>query len=376
MKWNDFEALKTPFFLIDCDELLLHMERFQKRCSLLNIKPLLSIKGFPLASVFGLISPFLSGVSAASPFEALLGKRLGKEVHIHAPAYKEEDFNSISKCCDHIVFNSLNQWKQYQGKIGTTNNSISCGLRINPEFSEIEIEKYNPCLPYSRFGVTVDKLLHENINGIEGFHMHVMCDQGANTLVRVIEAVTQKFGDYFPQLRWINLGGGHQLSSPEYKSELLIKPMLALTSNLDVYVEPCESIVTSSGYLVSTVMDIVDNGKKTVILDTSAICHMPDVLDMPYRPDLVYPSDLPNGTYRYLFAGISCLPGDIIGEYSFDHPLSIGEKVVFSDMGAYTFAKESYFNGINFPSIVLYSKHDGLRIVKSFGYKDYESQYL
>lgn len=376
---NSFwERVPSPCYLIDLDELYSNLGLLQNRCNDLGIRPLLAIKGFPLALLFRDIAPYVHGISASSPFEAKLGKNMGKEIHIHAPAYKPEDICNLMQLCDHVVFNSIGQWDSFRSLAEKYAGSVSCGIRINPEYSEVETDKYNPCLPYSRFGVTSNLISLDKISGIEGFHTHVMCDQGAKTLSDVIDVVVNRFGNYFPQIKWINFGGGHKIADPDYEVDLIKDQIARLTSNygLKVYIEPCEGIVTSSGYLICSVLDIVENGKKTAILDTSALCHMPDVLDMPYQPDIVFPNVCKEADYSYILAGISCLPGDIIGEYSFESPLHIGDRIVFSDMGAYTFARENYFNGINFPSISIFSQDKGLRVVKKYLYENYEQIYL
>lgn len=379
MDWNkiDISKLPSPCYIINCDILKHNLGLMQKRCELLNIKPLLAVKGFPLALLFQNIAPFLCGASASSLFEARIGEYIGKEVHIHAPAYRTDEIAEIFTRCDHIVFNSITQWEKYKDTALQYANHASFGIRINPEYSEIAVDKYNPCLPYSRFGVKKANMDINRLTGIEGFHVHVMCDQGAETLARVIDTVINKFGSILPNLSWINLGGGHQLADDDYHFELLQEPLSKLTVDygLSVYVEPCEAIVTGCGYLLATVLDIVINEKKTAILDTSAVCHMPDVLEMPYRPDIEYPANGDLKPHRYILSGVTCLAGDIIGEYQMANPLHTGDKIIFSDMGAYTFAKENYFNGINLPAIVLYSSEEGFRIVKEFSYQDYETKY-
>lgn len=343
----------------------------------MGIRPLLAIKGFPLAILFEDMAPYLYGISASGLFESRLGARMGKEVHIHAPAYRSEEMEEILERCSHIVFNSLGQWTQFRSLVDAGYWHPSIGLRINPEYSEVEVAKYNPCLPYSRFGVTRTALNCQDLSGIEGFHLHVMCDQDAGTFARVIEHTVDKFGDVLPQLSWINFGGGQRLANADYQIEFLQEPLSRLTSKygLKVYVEPCESLTTECGYLVSTVLDIVKNEKETAILDTSALCHMPDVLEMPYRPDILFPSSGNVGDYSYIFAGCSCMAGDVIGEYKLAAPLQVGARIVFSEMGAYTFARENYFNGINHPAVVFYNRTQGFQLVKQFDYQDYEQKY-
>lgn len=350
----------------------------KKNCDFLGISPLISIKGFPLALLFKEMAPFVNGLSASSLFEARLGEHLGKELHIHSPAYRKDEIKYVMQCCDHIVFNSFSQLAQFQSVLASTPMHPSIGLRINPGYSEIKIDKYNPCLPYSRFGVTLDALAYQSIEGIDGFHLHAMCDQDAETFARIINVFVDKFSSFLPRLSWINLGGGQRLADDNYVTISLQESISKLISQyrLKVYVEPCEAVITECGYLVTTVLDVVENKRLTAILDTSASCHMPDVLEMPYCPDIIHPFNDNYGKYNYILAGLSCLAGDIIGEYNFNSPIHIGDKIVFSEMGTYTFAKENYFNGINHPAIVLYDKANGFRIVKQFCYQDYENKFL
>lgn len=379
MDWDkvDFSKLPSPCYVIDCDKLNNNLGIMKNHCDSLGIKPLIAVKGFPLAILFSEMAPYVYGVSASSLFEAQLGKHMGKEIHIHAPAYRPDEITDVLNCCDHVVFNSFTQWNLYRGAIESSAKRPSVGLRINPEHSEVTVDKYNPCLPYSRFGVTQELLFHQNLIGIDGFHLHVMCDHDAAPFARALQNLASKFEPMLSQLSWINLGGGQRLANENYQIELIQEPISRLSKEfgLDVYVEPCEAVVTGSGYLISTVLDIVNNGKKTAILDTSALCHMPDVLEMPYRPNIEYPSDGNQGEYPYIFAGVSCLAGDIIGEYRLSTPLQTGDKIIFCDMGAYTFAKESYFNGINHPAIALYARPKGFVTVKKFSYKDYENKF-
>lgn len=380
MNWNniDFSKLPSPCYVINCDILKKNLQIMKKHCTILGLKPLIAVKGFPLALLYKEMAPYICGMSASSLFEAQLGKHLGKEIHIHTPAYRPDEIQEVLKQCDHVVFNSLSQWKRYQNILKKNTGNTSFGLRINPEYSEIDTPIYNPCLPYSRFGVTRETLCHQNIDDIDGFHLHVMYDQDAITFAHVIDNFIDKFGKYLPHLSWINFGGGQRLADDNYQINILQERISKLTTRfkLDVYVEPCEAIVTDCGYLVATVLDIVKNKKDTAILDVSVLCHMPDVSEMPYRPDLEFPLDVNHGSYNYYFAGVSCLANDIIGEYSFNTPLQIGDKIVFSEMGAYTFARENYFNGINHPAIVLYSQKNEFQIVKQFNYQDYEAKYF
>lgn len=373
----DLSQLPSPCYVINCDILKNNLRLMKKHCEYAGIKPLIAIKGFPLALIYSDISQYLEGASASSSYEVNIAQYIGKEIHVHAPAYRPDEIVDICSKCDHIVFNSISQWNRYKNSLNRKEKRISPGLRINPEYSEINTDMYNPCMPFSRFGVTKERIIRHDISGIEGFHFHALYDQGAETLIKIIDKVLNDFGRYFNNISWLNLGGGHQLADENYNIELLEKTVTRLKSEFgfEIYVEPCENIVTNCGYLVSTVLDIIDNKKQTAILDTSAICHMPGVLEMPYTPDIIFPAVSENGLHKYILAGNSCLAGDVIGEYSFSDPLQIGNKIVFSDMGAYTFSQECYFNGINIPAIVLYEQEKGFRIVKQFDYSRYESLY-
>lgn len=374
LRIDNIKSLPTPCYLIDYDYLLNNIKLAKKRCEVLNVKMLLSIKGFPLYSIFEDISPYFDGVSASSLFEAKAGQLMKKEVHIHSPVYSAIDFEEISSICDHIVFNSISQLKIYGPKI---DECKKIGLRINPEYSEVAIEKYNPCCEYSRFGVTQTNLCNNTLPEIGGLHMHTMCENEAESFARIINKTSNKFNKLFEKISWINFGGGQLITEPNYNLECLKQPINNLINNyrLKIYIEPCESLVSESGFLVATVLDIIDNGKLIAILDTSAVCHMPEILEMPYTPDIEYPTNSRDCKYPYIIAGNSCLAGDIIGEYFFENPLKIGDKIVFSEMGAYTFCKANYFNGINLPTIALYKNNSLFQILKQYNYENYKSIY-
>lgn len=344
---------------------------------------LLAQKAFSMFSEYPLITKFLSGTTASGLFEAKLGREeFGKEVHIYSPAYKEDEFDEIMKLSDHIVFNSIEQWIKYRDKVKAVDKHISCGLRINPEYSEVEVDLYNPCFQYSRFGVTIDKLRQaieddpHVLDGIEGFHFHAMCEQGAEVLERVFCVVEEKFSKYFKQLRWINFGGGHHITKPDYNVTLLENIILRVKNQygVDVYLEPGEAVAIDTGILVTTVLDFVENGMQIALLDTSAACHMPDVLEMPYRPEIIGASNPEEKVYTYRLSSATCLSGDVIGDYSFDHRLQIGERLAFCDMSHYSMVKNNTFNGINLPTIIRYNKKDGAIIVKRFGYDDFKER--
>ena len=374
----DFNACPTPCYIVDerlLEKNLQILHSVQKRtgCSIL-----LALKGFSMFSAFPLVGKYLKGVTASSLFEARLGReKMGKEVHIYAPAYIEEEFDEILRYCDHIVFNSFHQWDLFKDRVKNfSGRKIECGIRVNPEYSEIETPIYDPCYQNSRLGVTLSNFKPHELEGIEGIHFDTMCEQNSDTLERTIKVVDEKFGPYIKQMKWINMGGGHHITRPDYDIETLIRSILFFKEKygVDVYLEPGEAVALNTGYLAARVLDIVNNGMDIAILDTSAACHMPDVLEMPYRPNIIGAGKPNEKPYTYRLGGLTCLAGDVIGDYSFDCPLKAGDRLVFCDMAHYTMVKNNTFNGVNLPSIAVYNEKDGLKVIKKFGYHDYESR--
>ncbi|MBE6070623.1 MAG: carboxynorspermidine decarboxylase [Clostridium butyricum] len=378
MKDIDITKLPSPCYLVDerlIEKNLKILDYVQKKT---GAKIILATKAFSMFSTFPLIGKYLKGVTSSSLFEARLGyEEMGKEVHIFSPAYREDEFEEIMKYSDHIIFNSFNQWKLYKDRIKNyKDKNIECGIRINPEYSEIETDIYNPCSKNSRMGITLENFEEDEFEGIDGLHFHTMCEQGSDVLERTIKVVDEKFGKYIKKVKWINFGGGHHITRDGYNLEKLIDSILYIKNkyNVDVYLEPGEAIALNAGFLVSTVLDIMKNGMNIAILDTSAECHMPDVLAMPYRPHIIN-SGMPNEyKYTYRFGGPTCLAGDIIGDYSFKEPLKIGDKLVFCDMAIYSMVKNNTFNGINLPAIVKYSEEKGVEVIKEFGYEDFKNR--
>ena len=373
----DFTKEPTPSYVVDERLLIKNLEILKKVEEEAGCRILLATKAFSMYETFPLIAKYLSGVTSSSLHEARLGyEEMGKEVHIYAAAYKEEEFSEIMHYCNHIVFNSFNQWNKYKEKVKEAGKPISCGLRINPEYAEVETELYNPCAPKSRMGITLEHFQGEALEGIEGLHFHAMCEQNSDTLERILKVVEEKFGTYLHQMKWINFGGGHHITREDYDVEKLIKCIKHMkeTYDIEVYLEPGEAVALNTGYLVSTVLETLHNEIDIAILDTSAACHMPDVLEMPYRPQIIGGSQAEEKAYTYRLGSATCLSGDVIGDYSFDIPLKEGDRLVFCDMAHYTMVKNNTFNGINLPSIVLYSEKEGFKIVKSFGYEDFKSR--
>lgn len=368
-------SLPTPCYVID-EEVLCHnlailrdVEQ-QTGCHIL-----LAQKAFSAYHVYPLIAQYLSGTTASGLFEAQLAheEMPDRQVHVYAPAYKDEDFDRLLTICDHIVFNSFTQWKHFRPK-AQQHPEVSFGLRINPEYSEIETDIYNPCFEGSRLGITLDNFEEEELDGISGLHFHTLCEQGAETLERTLAVVEEKFGQYLPRMKWLNFGGGHHITKPDYNIPTLIRCIRHFQDRygLDIYLEPGEAVAINAGYLVCTVLDTLQNKRDLAIVDTSAACHMPDVLEMPYRPTIIgaeEPGVLP---YTYRLGAPTCLAGDVIGDYSFAQPLSVGDKLIFTDMAMYSMVKNNTFNGMPLPAIYLLPTDGQPKLLKTFGYEDFK----
>ncbi|MFD2617930.1 carboxynorspermidine decarboxylase [Terrilactibacillus laevilacticus] len=373
----DLNKLPSPCYLIDKRKLTINLETLNSVQERTGCHILLALKGFSMHSVFPLIGQYLKGVTSSSLFEARLGyEKMGKEVHAYSPAYVESDFDELLKYADHIVFNSFDQWNKYKDKVKMTSKQIECGIRVNPEYSEIDTPLYDPCYANSRLGVTLSNFRPDELEGLDGLHFHSMCEQNSDTLERTLKVVEEKFGQYIKRMKWLNLGGGHHITRKDYDIDKLVQSILYLKDKYDVeiYLEPGEAIALNTGYLVATVLDIVQNGMNIAILDTSATCHMPDVLEMPYRPEIIdagQPNELP---YTYRLGGLTCLAGDVIGDYSFKEPLKPGDKLIFCDMAHYTMVKNHMFNGVNLPSIVTYHDDEGIKVIRQFDFEDYSGR--
>lgn len=373
----DINKVPTPSFVVEEHLLRKNCEIIKSVMDRTGCEILLAQKAFSMYSTYPLLGNYLSGTTASSLFEAKLGyEEMGKEVHIFAPAYREDEIDEIISLCDHIVFNSITQWEKYKGKIAASEKKISCGLRINPEYSEIETDLYNPCFANSRFGITLDKLEKADLTGIEGLHFHTMCEQNSDVLERTLKVVEEKFGTFMHRMNWINFGGGHHITREDYEIETLVRCIdhVKETYQVQVYLEPGEAVALNAGYMVSSVLELNENGMNLAIMDTSAACHMPDVLEMPYRPNIIGSGVSGEHPYTYRLGGPTCLSGDVIGDYSFPQPLKVGNRLVFCDMAIYSMVKNNTFNGINLPSILLNTDSEGLRLIKQFGYQDFKSR--
>lgn len=367
--------VKTPSYVVDKDKLTDNLKILKYVQDMTGAKVLLAQKAFSMYSLYPFIGEYLAGTTASGLYEARLGyeEMKDREVHVFSPAYGDEEMDELVKFCNHIVFNTPAQWNRFRRVVENSGRDIKCGIRINPEYSEIETGIYNPCITGSRLGTVKTVLDYSDISGITGLHFHTLCEQGADVLARTLDVVEEKFAEYLEKMQWINLGGGHHITRADYDVELLIQRISRLKDrfNLEVYIEPGEAVALNAGYLVTTVRDVMENGMKLAIVDTSAACHMPDVLEMPYRPEIVgagMPGEKP---YTYRLGGPTCLAGDVIGDYSFDRPLVPGDRLVFLDMAIYSMVKNNTFNGMPLPSIAVKSG-ENVSIVKEFGYDDFK----
>ncbi len=384
MKCNNNQTINLPSPSYVCEETLLlnNLKLLKYVQDEADVSILLALKGFSLKSTFDLCREHLKGCCASGLNEALLAYEEFKgEVHTYSPAFKPNEFEKITEISNHIVFNSFAQLELYKNSL---KNHNSIGLRINPEYSSVEIDLYNPCGIYSRLGITKCEFLKgintypNNLELISGFHFHALCEQNFDVLEEVFNKFEAEFSEYFSRLKWLNFGGGHHITRIDYDVEGLInflKKIRAKYPHLKIYLEPGEAVGWKTGYLESTVLDVVHNGIDIAILDASAECHMPDTLAMPYKADIRgASSDANEKQYKYRLGGNTCLAGDIIGDYSFDKPLNVGDKIIFEDMIHYTMVKTTTFNGVNLPSIVIKKSDNSFLVVSNFGYNDFKSR--
>lgn len=373
----DWSKAPSPAFVVDERLLERNLKLLKSVQDRTNCDILLALKGFSMWSTFPMARNYLAGITSSSLFEARLGfEEFGKEVHAYAPAYAEHEIDEYLTYVDHIVFNSFDQLNKYKDKVLNHEKNISIGLRVNPGYSEVETPLYDPCYINSRLGIPVESFRPDELDGVEGIHFHAMCEQGAEVLERILVHFEEKYGEYLHQMKWINFGGGHHITKPGYNVELLVSLINRIqeTYGVKVILEPGEAIALNTGYLVATVLDIVQNGMELAIVDSSATCHMPDTLEMPYRAHIIGSGQPNEKAYTYRLGGMTCLAGDIIGDYSFDEPLQAGDKLVFTDMAHYTMVKTHMFNGVNLPSICTYNEQDGVKVIRTFQYEDYRNR--
>ena len=377
-----FENINTPAYIIDEKRLRENLEILHSVEEASGAHILLAQKAFSNFAFYPLIAKYISGTTASGIYEARLGKECmgmegsGKETHVFAPAFKREHMEELVEICDHIIFNSINQLEAHRS---LWEGKTSVGLRINPEFRTQEgHDIYDPCAPGSRLGITRANFPKELPMGVEGLHFHTLCEQNSDDLVSTFKAFEEVFGSYLKseQIKWLNMGGGHHITREDYDREALIELVRYIreTYQVEVYLEPGEAIALNAGYLVTTVMDIVENGMQILILDASAACHMPDVLEMPYRPPLRGGFDAGEKPFTYRLSSLTCLAGDRIGDYSFEEEKKVGDRLVFEDMAIYSMVKNNTFNGIPLPDIDVLTEDGEVKVLKNFGYEDFKER--
>jgi carboxynorspermidine decarboxylase len=367
--------MRTPYYIVDEEALTRNLRLLREVAEEAGCKILLAQKAFSMFAVYPLLRQYLAGTASSGLYEAKLGHdEFGGETHVFSAAYEPDEFTELLDIADHIVFNSFSQWERF-GK-AALDAGKSCGIRINPECSTQNHAIYDPCAPGSRLGVTAANFRLDLMDGLDGLHFHTLCEQDSDVLVVTLNAVEEKFADALRRVKWVNFGGGHHITRPGYDIERLIRAVKGFRARwgTEVYLEPGEAVALGAGELVSTVLDVVENGIKIAILDASAACHMPDVLEMPYRPEALGAGKPGEKAFDFRLACRTCLAGDVIGDYSFDEPLGPGDNVVFRDMAIYTMVKNNTFNGMRLPSITLRGADGTVRLIREFGYEDFKNR--
>ncbi len=374
----DLTRVETPCHVLDRAMLRRNLAILRSVRERTGCRILMALKAFAFYHVFPDIARSLSGAATSSLNEARLAHEFFPgERHVFAPAYTSREMDKLLPIVDHVVFNSFPQWRRFRSRIQAADHEIHCGMRINPCHSEVATPMYDPCAPRSRLGVTPEQFERGALDGISGLHFHTLCELGSDALERTLAAVNEHFGDVYGKLRWINFGGGHHITRADYDVERLCRMILEFSrqTGLQVYLEPGEAVVLNAGIFVASVLDITENGGPIAILDASAAAHMPDVLEMPYRPSIVGAGLPGRYPYTYRLGGLTCLAGDVIGNYSFPEPLVVGQKIVFLDMAHYSVVKSTLFNGVNAPSLATFdSDHGTYQVVRTFGYEDYRAR--
>ena len=386
----DLNAIETPAYVVDLAVLRRNLELLASVQERAGCKILLALKGFAMWGVFPLVRQYLAGVASSSPSEARLGREMfcagstDLEVHAYAPAYSAADIEELAGLVDHVVFNSVGQFQRLgpvlRAAARAREKTIDIGLRLNPQHSEVAVAIYDPCARFSRLGVSqaaFDPAILDGDIGLDGLHFHTLCELGSDALERTVAAVEEKFGPYLKRVSWVNFGGGHYITRPDYDIDRLVRVISHVKDKYDVqvYLEPGEAICLEAGVLVTSVLDIIDNEMQVAVLDTSATAHMPDVMEMPYRPEIRDAGQPDEHPHTYRLGGLTCLAGDVIGDFSFAEPLAIGSKLVFFDMAQYTMVKNTMFNGVRLPSIATYDPDSNtIDVLRRFGYEDYKSR--
>lgn len=375
----DIQTIPSPCYVIEESLLRRNLTLIKDVKERAGIEIIMALKAFAMWKVFPIVREYIPYATASSVYEArLVYEELGTPAHTYSPAYTEADFPHLLKCSSHITFNSLSQFERFYPMVVADGRRVSCGLRINPEYSDVATDLYNPCAPGSRMGITSDKLPDRLPEGIEGLHFHTLCESSAQDLANTLQAVEQRFGRWLSQVRWLNMGGGHLMTRQGYDIDFLIrllKEFKAKYPNLQLIMEPGSAFFWQTGFLRTTVVDLVENnGIETAVIDASFTCHMPDCLEMPYKPAVRHATDAVPGKPTYRIGGCSCLSGDFMGDWSFDRPLHIGDPLIFEDMIHYTTVKTTMFNGIQHPSLAMLREDGTLDMLRAFTYEDYKSR--
>lgn len=378
---NSESAIPSPCFVLEEAKLRQNLELIDSVQKAAGVTIILALKGFSMYSVFPIVREYLSGATASSLNEIkLVNEYMGVKAHTYIPAYQDHDFDEVLQRSSHLTFNSWSQWERFKDRVGS---EVSCGIRVNPQYSEVATDMYNPCVPGSRLGATRDQLPDQLPDGLDGIHFHTLCENDSFTLERTLHELESRFDNLLHQAKWVNLGGGHLMTREGYDTEHLIGLLKAFRKkyNVDVIMEPGSAIAWQTGVLVSTVLDVFNSqGVDVAILDTSFAAHMPDTLEMPYKPRIL--GSVYSGAYykpvagkpTYRLGGMTCLAGDFMGDYSFDKPLEIGDKIIFDDMIHYTMVKTTTFNGVNLPSIGIWRANDQFDLVRSYGYESFKDR--
>ncbi len=376
-----WDNIPSPAYVLDESRLRRNLALISQLQQLSGAQIIVAFKGFAMFSTFGWLREYgITGATASSLNEAILAhEEMKGEVHVYAPAYSDEDFPELLRLAHHITFNSFGQWQKFKPQVEAARaggKEIHVGIRINPEYAEVETDLYNPAGPFSRLGVTRSNFRPELLDGVDGLHFHTLCEKDSDTLERTLEVVERNFGEFLPAMKWVNFGGGHLMTREGYDTDRLIRVVRDFRQKWDVHVilEPGSAFGWQTGWLVSEVLDIVENGKQILLLDVSVSAHMPDVLEMPYRPAILGAGNPGERPYDYVLGGTTCLAGDVIDEYSFDHEVKVGDRVIFDDMIHYTMVKTTFFNGVKHPDIGIWHQNGDYQVVRRFGYQQFKDK--
>jgi len=375
---TDFAQVPSPCYVMEEARLRANLALLKRVADEADVKIICALKGFSFWRAFPLVRQYLVGATASSLNEALLASQeLGGELHVYAPAYGDGEIGQILDLAGHISFNSFSQWERFKGQVLLHPRKPSPGLRVNPECSQVATDLYNPCAPFSRLGIVRSSFQEDQLDGIEGLHVHALCEQDSDALEALMESFEEKFGQFLPQMKWVNFGGGHHITRADYDVDRLIRVLKAFKSrhpHLEVVLEPGEAVGWRTGELVASVLDVVHNGMDLAILDVSVSAHMPDCLEMPYRPGILDADEPGAKPHTYRLGGGTCLAGDVLGDYSFDKPLQVGDKIVLLDMIHYTMVKTSFFNGVKHPSIATWKEDATLQVHRVFDFEQFKAK--